>query len=484
MDDDHESYPLIEGSKDSGYFLDRSELWSKHAASWRRCCSFRHLRLVLGVVLCILATTSIVILSRQSAQTATPPEKPIEPIIATPTEIYNATLLNSLWPAAEPDRMDSWRTANSKSLHSLLSCMAQNNCGQNQTSIVLVTARHFAWVLEWTQLSGEQIWAKSVMIVLREMGYTMIFAPDVNELSRIYPLFPDLVKTVLIEDFQVDQCWKDSQCIKSPDNLLGVPAWKMLTFSFWQGSDNPLGSPWTVGPENWAQLNPWTSAENVYMGYSVERSCRKIPVVAFNQRPHRVYILAKQLSYFYESEFPWQNMTFNASDSVSFVGGITDNTEGKHILPDGITSYGLLKQEQFYAEVANSRAMLGIGNPAISPSPYDALCLGVPFINPILHWNTEDPDNRDGWGTQHDGLRYEKPPYVYHVKFGDVDGLWSAINEAMNNPIDRYILPTMTMDALRPRVGEIIERDWRGKAEALLATRKKTGEGQVRHSFA
>ncbi|KAJ7576979.1 hypothetical protein C8J56DRAFT_376899 [Mycena floridula] len=479
MDDDQESHPLIESHKDSGYDLSPSELRARSSvtvAAWRRrYFSFKYLGLAVTVILLILATTTIFIFSRNNAPTRTSEET----TTLTTAETYNSTLLELFWPAAEPNRTDSWRTENSKSLHSLLSCMSQNNCAQNQTSIVLLSARHFAWVLEWTHLSGEQIWARSVMIALREMGYTTIFAPDANELSQIYPLFPDLVKTILIEDFDVDRCWEDAQCIKSPNNPLGVPAWKMLTFSFWQGSDNPLGSAWTAGPENWAQLAPWSSAENVYMGYSVERSCRKIPVVAFNQRPRRVYILAKLLSFFYDNDFPWKNMTFNTSDSVSFVGGIIENTEGKHVVPAGIASFGLMEQVKFYHELGNSRALLGIGNPALSPSPYDALCLGVPFINPVLHWNADDPDNPDGWLTQHDGLRHEKPPYVYHVKSGDIPGLWSAINEAMNNPIDRYILPAMTMDALKARVGEIIERDWRAKGNTLLDTRKKTGEGKV-----
>ena len=47
----------------------------------------------------------------------------------------------------------------------------------------------------------------------------------------------------------------------------------------------------------------------------------------------------------------------------------------------------LLKQgfgpDDFMMEVAKSKVMLGIGSPRWSPSPYYALCLGVPFINPV-----------------------------------------------------------------------------------------------------
>lgn len=42
-----------------------------------------------------------------------------------------------------------------------------------------------------------------------------------------------------------------------------------------------------------------------------------------------------------------------------------------------------LNSTEFSWEVASSKAMIGMGNPYWSPSPYYALCLGVPFINPV-----------------------------------------------------------------------------------------------------
>ena len=45
-----------------------------------------------------------------------------------------------------------------------------------------------------------------------------------------------------------------------------------------------------------------------------------------------------------------------------------------------------LRPEEFMAEVAKSKVMLGMGNPWWSPSPYYALCLGVPFINPVSYY--------------------------------------------------------------------------------------------------
>jgi len=63
----------------------------------------------------------------------------------------------------------------------------------------------------------------------------------------------------------------------------------------------------------------------------------------------------------------------------------------------------------------------------------------VPFINPILEWDHDDPDNRVKWETQQDALKYTDEPYVYHVFAHDAVGLAGALQRAVDNPIDRYI---------------------------------------------
>jgi hypothetical protein len=33
----------------------------------------------------------------------------------------------------------------------------------------------------------------------------------------------------------------------------------------------------------------------------------------------------------------------------------------------------------------------------------------------IYNVNERDPEDRKGWSTQHDALKFTEPPYVYHV---------------------------------------------------------------------
>lgn len=180
---------------------------------------------------------------------------------------------------------------------------------------------------------------------------------------------------------------------------------------------------------------------NTYLGYSIERTCMNIPITPPPERPIQAYVLAKELAYFYGDQFAWKNISFadppmNVPPSI--VAGLTDDMKHTALsVPEGVTNLGKLNQTSFYRNLGHSRVLIGIGRPFLSPSPYDALCMGVPFINPIMSWNRQDPEDRGRWQTQHDGLKFEDPPYVYNVKSGDEEGLWRAVEAAMNNPIER-----------------------------------------------
>lgn len=120
--------------------------------------------------------------------------------------------------------------------------------------------------------------------------------------------------------------------------------------------------------------------------------------------------------------FTWTLDAFTsikAELNVSFAGGfVNDEKETlKAVLDAGIINYGPLNKVQFYTQLAESFVLVGVGQPRISPSPWDALCQGVPvslwecvgrqtqltraqFINPILSWDENDPTDRKAWRLQ------------------------------------------------------------------------------------
>ena len=140
---------------------------------------------------------------------------------------------------------------------------------------------------------------------------------------------------------------------------------------------NHLGSEWTLSPSH---LN-----DNFHLGYSIEPTCRRLPFIpAFHRaEPSQAYVLAKGGEYLRESpEFawtlPWLSSLEDELDISVIAGlrewnGIREEFEGL-----GLTNVGLMSKMDFYRTLAMSFIMIGVGKPKISPSPWDALCMGTP----------------------------------------------------------------------------------------------------------
>lgn len=225
----------------------------------------------------------------------------------------------------------------------------------------------------------------------------------------------------------------------------------MFGFVFWEDSSmpHPLGKPWTLAPYNY-------TSGNTFLGYSVNRTCSLQPFIPHDKRNNQVFILAKKLSYFFSDRYEWPNIDYSqppamaSVKNVTFVAAVRNDTDPSDRnrdspkLPKGIVALNdqPLPADEFFLAVASSKLLLGLGFPRLSPSPYDALCLGVPFLNPVRHWDKANPENRTAWYTQHDGLKYQPEPYVYHVlKHPDLETrtqmFWDAIERAVSTPIER-----------------------------------------------
>jgi hypothetical protein len=129
------------------------------------------------------------------------------------------------------------------------------------------------------------------------------------------------------------------------------------------------------------------------------------------------------------------------------------------------------------------------------------------MVHALSQWDTKNPNARRRWYTQHDGLKYHDPPYVYNVHKDDQKAFIAAVRNALENPIDRYvylqslvpltyarwffflswavrhIVSRMRMTAIKERLRKILETNWKGEAELLLAERIRTKKEEVSRSF-
>ncbi|BEJ18274.1 hypothetical protein CspHIS471_0705510 [Cutaneotrichosporon sp. HIS471] len=338
-------------------------------------------------------------------------------------------------------------------------------------------------------------------LAFRELNHTVLFSWGHMDTLLNYQALPELVTHVLWERSEYTICqnrndtnyrdmdkadyttkpWHDWQtgpkrCMQADDYPQGIPYWKSFHFWFFVETIHPLGGHWVLAPENY-DLWYGNKVNHTYLGYSIEHGCKLFP--KFEHREHRGLILAKTLSYFEKKVNGFFNIIGQARDGVRShsEGGkevkfdlvTTVGAKGDHIEDPGIDSLGRMNQTEWTEILARSKLLLGIGRPIVSPSPYYALCMGVPFIQPVGNWDRNNPEDRSKWQTQQMGIRMIEEPYVYHVKTGDEDGLRDAMQRAVDNPIGPYVPPHMTWDAFMGRVRKLLTHDWHAEAKEYVA---------------
>ncbi|KAL0952562.1 hypothetical protein HGRIS_006818 [Hohenbuehelia grisea] len=86
---------------------------------------------------------------------------PVSRLTPSGANEYFDSFISHLWPVGNASRTDNWENENSKSMRALFGCLSQGGCGENQTSVVLLSSFHFANAIEG-HTSGEDIWAASL----------------------------------------------------------------------------------------------------------------------------------------------------------------------------------------------------------------------------------------------------------------------------------------------------------------------------------
>ncbi|KAJ6470986.1 hypothetical protein C8R45DRAFT_1218205 [Mycena sanguinolenta] len=438
--------------------------------SWLRCMTFTRRRIFLLSLAGALILAISLYLEGSGYTNLT--SLPWPNLSQSSADLTPSTALSELFLPA--DEAHSWMAENDRTIASIFRCAEQENCTRNQTKVVILAGGPFRGVLQGAN-GGEAIWANSTVLALKHLGYSLLYSTgNKDQMSQLYSMFRHLVVAVLADASSTKDCFHDRDCVLTENNPRGIPAWKLFSFHFWGSADNPLGRKWTLSPE------PWKDSYNNYLGYSIEPQCARQTPVPPTARPAQAFVYSKDVKNFQGSGYAWAPDFFDAAAAVAgvqFVAGVNQD-----VLPDffpNITNVGLMPQGEFYATIARSRVVVGVGGPTTSPTAYDALCLGVPFINPILGWDQNKPTDKTRWNSQHNTLKDLDPPYVYNVFKDDKEGFVDAVVRATSTPIESFVLPAMRMSAVEARMAAILETDWRAEAAELLADRKASRVGET-----
>ncbi|KAJ3205500.1 hypothetical protein HDU82_005163 [Entophlyctis luteolus] len=377
---------------------------------------------------------------------------------------------------------ENWRKSSMTNLLALYACFKNNTCTKKQKTVMHnVQLKNNFPVLEYSiegHVGGEDIWARAVMSAMTNLGFTPLVVENVREAVELYSNVGDLTAMVLLEDANVAECWENRRnqkfrCAQSKFHPNDIPIWKMFSFTFWPSCAHPLGEAWCLVPENYKSWSP--TFGHTYLGYSIEAECSQTGFVPWKTRRNRTYILAKNSDYFHNTKIELTKVINGLSEEnagFEFAMGI-DGFEVPHV-----ENLGRLAQAEFHQALGQSKALIGLGDPVVSPSPHDALCRGVAFINPIASWNEERKWDRSKWSTQHPALAYLDPPYVYNVLHSDTEAIKSAIRQAMQTEVSRRVPAHMTVEAMKERVDRIVLEDWRERAREIQAMRSSFG-GEV-----
>ncbi|KAJ1631867.1 hypothetical protein T492DRAFT_1143716 [Pavlovales sp. CCMP2436] len=116
-------------------------------------------------------------------------------------------------------------------------------------------------------------------------------------------------------------------------------------------------------------------------------------------------------------------------------------------LPAAVRSLPRLGPEEYTRALRKFSFLLGVGDPAISPSPLEALSAGVAFINPTLRGHIAP-----GRVYQHDPISRLGPPYVFNVELSNTSSVIEAAELSARQRFDPYVPAEHTYEATVSRM--------------------------------
>ncbi|KAJ9103192.1 hypothetical protein QFC21_002615 [Naganishia friedmannii] len=410
---------------------------------------------------------------------------------------------------------DQINARNMKSIRTLFGCLVYfgtrealpEECSDNMLNVMVLHDWWWDLALEGGSESGETVWLRAMVETFQGQNYTMVSLNwhAYHYLVKVYNALPDVVSFIYARDTLAISCLSDPRCRSDfPPNTTAVtetpveqrrtiPSWKLFTVDYWgarpgdhgrskhayglqwgeEMTFNPLGNEWTI--------SPFPYPGHTHIPLTMEKSCLQLEVVSHGQRKNEVTVLGKLFEYFYRTSFVPQDiwLSFENTTSLSPIANAHAlKTDSEDDTPPGLVNKGPVAREDYYEQVANSKVFLGIGRPEISPSPYLALCLGVPVVLPYFGEKAVP----DGWdlyhsaAVQHGPAASIRPPYVYSYHVDDNENMYAAVQAARDNPIERYIPDEMRDANVRSEILKLVTTDWHARSREIEAARETRGE--------
>lgn len=210
-----------------------------------------------------------------------------------------------------------------------------------------------------------------------------------------------------------------------------------------------LGHGWEVPGKN--ILTPFPTVDsNTFLGYAMHpqwvpagvaapEGARNLPA----KKKRQGVIWGKKPEYFAGKE--------NVLRAVAAVVPLHTTTVALGHIP-GIVTHGHLSKQEWSMLLAESRFLIGLGDPLSGPSAMDAVAAGTAFINPVY-----DAPKERYFMSQHPYLQHHVgPPYVCDVHIDNVVEVLACVNKILDGPDLQPLIPRdFTPDEYAKRVESI-----------------------------
>lgn len=279
-----------------------------------------------------------------------------------------------------------------------------------------------------------------------------------------------------------------------PHEVGTTPPWRVFHTSYWgdrpsrysgqgQNAGTQFGqsvdqvSTWSshLLDPRW-HIVPWAYPNHTHLPLSIEWTCLSSPTVPWEQRNASVLVLGKLSHYFHMAGAPafdaWGRIVAAmAAEGIELWTGAEE--EPGHPLPAGLRRLPQMDRVAYGQALSGVRALLGIGNPQTSPSPFNSFCRGVPVVLPYY---TDDGPTPGGWKMFKDAWTQNGPalavgePYAYAYR--SVDDMIAQLRTAVRTPIKGFVPPDMSLRSVGAKTRAWLHHDWEAEYRAIRTQRR------------
>lgn len=187
-------------------------------------------------------------------------------------------------------------------------------------------------------------------------------------------------------------------------------------------------------------LTPFGTPWNTFLGFYLSEST----IAADSGRIKQGVIWGKDPRHFKGQ----QDMLARIAAEVPLVS----TSQEKVFSTSGISWLGHQTPQSWNKLLAESKFVLGLGDPLLGPSAIDAVAAGCMYINPIY-----DEPVRDIYKTQHDfASDVIGFPHVCSVKLSDHEAIMKCINYALSHDIQPFVPDILHQKEYVKRVESIL----------------------------